>query len=99
MENTETGGRALLPDVLYWRNKGWQPTDGPPEEPDLLHDPQTPEQTNVNLESQPVDAPPSAVPPPAEEPAAQPTDEAAPKKSTSKSRSKSADDSEEQVNG
>lgn len=40
MQHPETGGRAELPDIAYWRANGWEPTDdGPPPEPDLLRDP------------------------------------------------------------
>jgi hypothetical protein len=39
MEHAETGNRAELPDLPYWRARGWAPTDGPPPEPDLTRDP------------------------------------------------------------
>lgn len=39
MEHGEHGGRAQLPDIPYWRARGWEPTDGPPLEPDLTQDP------------------------------------------------------------
>jgi hypothetical protein len=39
MEHAETGHRVLLPDLPYWRANGWEPCDGPPPEPDVLHDP------------------------------------------------------------
>lgn len=56
MENEETGGRALLPDVAAWRVRGWKPCDGPPAEEDLLHDPaEDPAGEPVNLDSTPVD--------------------------------------------
>lgn len=56
MENEETGGRALLPDVAAWRVRGWAPCDGPPAEEDLLHDPaEDPAGEPVNLDSTPVD--------------------------------------------
>jgi hypothetical protein len=35
MQHGEHGGRAQLPDIPYWRARGWEPTDGPPPEPDL----------------------------------------------------------------
>jgi hypothetical protein len=53
MEHGEHGGRAQLPDIPFWRAQGWSPCDGPPPEPDMLHDPAPePEETT--------DAPPSA---------------------------------------
>lgn len=56
MENSETGGRALLPDVAAWRVRGWKPCDGPPPEEDRLHDPaEEPAGEPVNLDSTPVD--------------------------------------------
>lgn len=39
MEHAETGHRAQLPDIPYWRANGWSPVDGPPPEPDLTRDP------------------------------------------------------------
>jgi hypothetical protein len=42
MEHAETGHRAQLPDMPYWRAQGWAPCDGPPPEPDRLHDPAEP---------------------------------------------------------
>lgn len=39
MEHEEHHGRALLPDIPYWRANGWAPCDGPPPEPDLTRDP------------------------------------------------------------
>lgn len=42
MEHAETGHRAQLPDLEYWRAQGWAPCDGPPPEPDRLHDPTEP---------------------------------------------------------
>lgn len=39
MEHNITHGRALLPDLPYWRTIGWEPCDGPPPEPDLTRDP------------------------------------------------------------
>jgi hypothetical protein len=39
MEHAETGHRAQLPDIEYWRANGWSPVDGPPPEPDLTRDP------------------------------------------------------------
>jgi hypothetical protein len=70
MEHEETGGRALLPDILAWRGKGWKPADGPPPEPDLLHDPAEPADVDpqVNPDSTPADDPQ-----PAGEPVPQPT--------------------------
>lgn len=57
MEHDETGNRALLPDIAAWRVRGWAPCDGPPPEPDLLHDPaEDPAGEPVNLDSTPVDA-------------------------------------------
>jgi hypothetical protein len=38
MEHEETGHRAQLPDIPYWRGNGWHPCDGPPPEPLLTHD-------------------------------------------------------------
>jgi hypothetical protein len=40
MEHGEHGGRAQLPDIPYWRARGWEPCDGPPPEPDLTRDPE-----------------------------------------------------------
>lgn len=60
MEHEETGGKALLPDTLLWRSKGWAPTDKPPSEPDLLHDPEdAPDGTDPRIrpDSTPIDAP------------------------------------------
>lgn len=70
MEHEETGGRALLPDILFWRGKGWKPADGPPPEPDLLHDPAEPADVDpqVNPDSTPADEPQAAG-----DPAPQPT--------------------------
>lgn len=39
MEHAETGHRAQLPDMPYWRANGWSPVEGPPPEPDLTKDP------------------------------------------------------------
>lgn len=39
MEHGEHGGRALLPDLPYWRANGWQPCGGPPDLPSTLRDP------------------------------------------------------------
>lgn len=39
MKHADHEGIADLPDLPYWRNRGWEPADGPPAEPDLLHDP------------------------------------------------------------
>lgn len=39
MKHAVHGGIADLPDIEYWRAQGWEPTDGPPPEPDLLRDP------------------------------------------------------------
>lgn len=38
MEHEETGHRAKLPDIPFWRGNGWHPCDGPPSEPLLTHD-------------------------------------------------------------
>lgn len=38
MEHNQTGHRAQLPNIPYWRENGWHPCDGPPPEPDLTHD-------------------------------------------------------------
>lgn len=38
MEHVETGHRAQLPDLPYWRANGWSPCAGPPPEPDLTRD-------------------------------------------------------------
>lgn len=38
MEHEETGHRAQLPDIGYWRGHGWHPCDGPPPEPNLTRD-------------------------------------------------------------
>lgn len=38
MEHSETGHRAQLPDLPYWRANGWSPCDGPPPEPDQTRD-------------------------------------------------------------
>jgi hypothetical protein len=38
MEHDKTGHRSQLPDLPYWRANGWSPCDGPPPEPDILHD-------------------------------------------------------------
>lgn len=40
MEHEQTGHRAQLPDLPYWRENGWNPVDGPHPEPDTLHDPE-----------------------------------------------------------
>jgi hypothetical protein len=40
MEHEETGLRAQLPDIGYWRGNGWHPCDGPPPEPSLTRDPE-----------------------------------------------------------
>lgn len=40
MKHSEHGDIADLPDLPYWRNRGWEPTDERPAEPDLLHDPE-----------------------------------------------------------
>lgn len=50
MEHAEHGGRAELPDLPFWRSQGWQPTDGPPPEPDLTKDPD-PEPTEEHTEA------------------------------------------------
>lgn len=39
MKHAETDGIADLPDLPYWRARGWEPTDERPAEPDTLHDP------------------------------------------------------------
>jgi hypothetical protein len=39
MEHDVHGGRALLPDLPYWRANGWNPCDGPPVMPSTLRDP------------------------------------------------------------
>jgi len=39
MEHKDTKGRALLPDIEYWRANGWNPCDGPYPEPDFTRDP------------------------------------------------------------
>lgn len=41
MQHDATGNHAQLPDLPYWRGRGWNPSDPPPAD-DLLHDP-TPE--------------------------------------------------------
>lgn len=41
MEHEEHGGRAVLPDIPYWRAIGWHPCDGPPPEVDLTRDENT----------------------------------------------------------
>lgn len=43
MRHDVTGHWAQLPDEPYWRAHGWQLADGPPPEPDRLHD-QVPEE-------------------------------------------------------
>jgi hypothetical protein len=43
MEHEETGHRAQLPDIGYWRGNGWHPCDGPPPEPVLTRDPEAPD--------------------------------------------------------
>jgi hypothetical protein len=43
MEHEETGHRAQLPDIGYWRGNGWHPCDGPPPEPVLTRDTVEPE--------------------------------------------------------
>jgi len=35
MQHDQTGHRAQLPDIPYWRANGWNPCDGPPPETDL----------------------------------------------------------------
>ena len=40
MQHKEHGGIAWLPDMPYWRNLGWEPSDTPPPEPDLTRDPE-----------------------------------------------------------
>jgi hypothetical protein len=42
MKHAEHGGIADLPDILWWRAQGWEPTDGPPPELDLTKDPEAP---------------------------------------------------------
>jgi hypothetical protein len=42
MEHAETGHRAQLPDIPYWRGNGWSPCDGPPPEPNLTRDTEAP---------------------------------------------------------
>ena len=39
MEHDVHKGRALLPDLPYWRANGWNPCDGPPALPSTLRDP------------------------------------------------------------
>lgn len=46
MRHAVTGGYAQLPDIPYWRVRGWDPEDPPPEPPE------TPDA--------PIEAPPSA---------------------------------------
>lgn len=70
MEHEQTKHRAQLPDLPHWRGVGWAPCDGPPPEPDLLHDP-APEPPA----EEPVPAPAAAemtTDQPAGEPAAKP---------------------------
>lgn len=49
MKHADHGGIADLPDLPYWRNRGWEPADGPPPEPDLLHDPVAPETPGLSV--------------------------------------------------
>jgi len=51
MEHNITHGRALLPDLPYWKAIGWEPCDGPPPEPDLTRDPQPEPEPEVKQES------------------------------------------------
>jgi len=44
MKHKDHEGIADLPDLPYWRAQGWEPADGPPPEPDLLHDPEPEEE-------------------------------------------------------
>jgi hypothetical protein len=39
MRHAGTGHYAQLPADPYWLAQGWEPADGPPPEPDRLHDP------------------------------------------------------------
>jgi hypothetical protein len=48
MEHEETGHRAQLPDIGYWRGAGWHPCDGPPPEPNLTRDPEAPAEPGLS---------------------------------------------------
>lgn len=39
MKHAEHGGIANLPDIPYWRENGWEPTDERPAESNPLRDP------------------------------------------------------------
>ena len=54
MEHAETGHRAALPDLPYWRGRGWSPCDGPHPEVDTLHDPVPAPEPDLAPEAEPV---------------------------------------------
>jgi hypothetical protein len=54
MKHTGHGGLADLPDSLFWRANGWEPTDERPAEPDPYRDPPAePEKTEAPDEKSP----------------------------------------------
>jgi hypothetical protein len=53
MKHAEHDGIADLPDLPFWRAQGWEPTDGPPPEPDTLRDPGVEPPTEEDPETPP----------------------------------------------